>query len=47
VVLRYLPSGGALAPAFLAFGDGVRAHPAVARWIGEALVEPKVLDDEE
>jgi glutathione S-transferase len=47
VVMRFQTYAVALAPALQAYCDRVRAHPAVARWIGEALVEPEVLDDEE
>jgi glutathione S-transferase len=39
----------ALAPALQAYCDRVKAHPAVARWVAEALAESEVAgahDDE-
>jgi glutathione S-transferase len=39
VVTRFKTYGVALAPALQAYCDRVLAHPAVARWVGEALAE--------
>ena len=39
VVMRFRTYGVALAPALNAYCERVLAHPAVARWIGEALAE--------
>jgi glutathione S-transferase len=49
VVMRFKTYGVSLAPALQAYCDRVRAHPAVARWVSEALAEPEVAskhDDE-
>lgn len=42
VVMRFHTYGVSLAPALQAYCDRVRAHPAVARWIREALAETEV-----
>jgi glutathione S-transferase len=42
VVMRFKTYGVPLAPALQAYCDRVRAHPAVARWVREALAEPEV-----
>jgi glutathione S-transferase len=42
VVMRFKTYGVALAPALQAYCDRVQAHPAVARWIAEALAETEV-----
>ena len=49
VVARFQTYGVALAPALQAYCDRVLAHPAVARWISEALLEtdPTPLHDAE
>jgi glutathione S-transferase len=39
VVMRFKTYGVALAPALQAYCDRVQAHPAVARWVAEALAE--------
>ncbi|MGZ5202336.1 MAG: glutathione S-transferase family protein [Telluria sp.] len=39
VVMRFKTYGVALAPALQAYCDRVQAHPAVARWVREALAE--------
>jgi glutathione S-transferase len=39
VVMRFKTYGVALAPALQAYCDRVLAHPAVARWVSEALAE--------
>jgi glutathione S-transferase len=49
VVMRFKTYGVALAPALQAYCDRMLAHPAVARWVGEALAETEVAphhDDE-
>jgi glutathione S-transferase len=42
VVMRFRTYGVALAPALNAYCERVLAHPAVARWISEALAETEV-----
>lgn len=42
VVMRFHSYGVSLAPALQAYCERMRAHPAVARWISEALAEPEV-----
>ncbi|CDG85627.1 glutathione S-transferase family protein [Janthinobacterium agaricidamnosum] len=42
VVMRFHTYGVSLAPALNAYCERVRAHPAVARWIEEALAETEV-----
>ena len=42
VVMRFRTYGVSLAPALQAYCERVQAHPAVARWIQEALAEPEV-----
>ena len=42
VVMRFRTYDVALAPALNAYCERVLAHPAVARWIGEALAETEV-----
>jgi glutathione S-transferase len=42
VVMRFKTYGVALAPALQAYCDRVQAHPAVARWVAEALAETEV-----
>ncbi|MBA5685671.1 glutathione S-transferase family protein [Rugamonas apoptosis] len=42
VVMRFRTYGVTLAPALNAYCDRVRAHPAVARWITEALAETEM-----
>src|SRR6478672_9655168 len=42
VVSRFKTYGVALAPALQAYCDRVLAHPAVARWVREALAEAEV-----
>jgi glutathione S-transferase len=42
VVMRFRTYGVALAPALNAYCERVLAHPAVARWIDEALAETEV-----
>jgi len=39
VVMRFKTYGVALAPALQAYCERVAAHPAVARWMGEAMAE--------
>jgi glutathione S-transferase len=39
VVMRFKTYGVSLAPALQAYCDRVQAHPAVARWVREALLE--------
>ncbi|WLI89301.1 glutathione S-transferase family protein [Massilia sp. R2A-15] len=39
VVMRFKTYGVSLAPALQAYCDRVQAHPAVARWVREALAE--------
>lgn len=39
VVMRFKTYGVALAPALQAYCERVLAHPAVARWVGDALAE--------
>ncbi len=40
--MRFRSYGVSLAPALQAYCERVQAHPAVARWIREALAEPEV-----
>ena len=49
VVMRFKTYGVALAPALQAYCDRMQAHPAVARWVGEAMAEndPTPLHDME
>ena len=49
VVVRFQTYGVALAPALQAYCERVLAHPAVARWVSEALLEtdPTPLHDAE
>ena len=49
VVMRFRTYGVALAPALQAYCDRMQAHPAVARWMREALAETETapLHDEE
>ncbi|HZX29072.1 MAG TPA: glutathione S-transferase family protein [Telluria sp.] len=42
VVMRFRTYGVALAPALQAYCERVQAHPAVARWIKEALEETEI-----
>ncbi|GAB3445038.1 glutathione S-transferase family protein [Massilia solisilvae] len=42
VVMRFKTYGVALAPALQAYCDRMLAHPAVARWVEEALAETEV-----
>jgi glutathione S-transferase len=42
VVMRFRTYGVALAPALQAYCDRVQAHPAVARWVTEALAETEI-----
>jgi glutathione S-transferase len=42
VVMRFRTYGVALAPALNAYCERVLAHPAVARWVDEALAETEV-----
>ncbi|MES2324556.1 MAG: glutathione S-transferase family protein [Pseudomonadota bacterium] len=49
VVMRFKIYGVALAPALQAYCDRMQAHPAIARWVAEALAETEVAgkhDDE-
>ena len=49
VVMRFKTYGVALAPALQAYCDRMQAHPAVARWVADALAETEVAqhhDDE-
>ena len=43
VVMRFRTYQVSLAPALQAYVDRVAAHPAVARWINEALAETEIL----
>ena len=43
VVMRFISYQVPLAPALQAYADRVREHPAVARWIPEALAEKEIL----
>jgi glutathione S-transferase len=43
--MRFLTYGVSLAPAFQAYADRIRAHPAVAAWTRDALAESEVLPD--
>jgi len=45
VVMRFRSYAVSLAPALQAYVDRVVAHPAVAKWIAEALAEKEVLPD--
>jgi glutathione S-transferase len=45
VVMRFVSYQVPLAPALQAYADRVREHPAVARWIAEALAEKEILPD--
>jgi glutathione S-transferase len=47
VVTRFQTYGVALAPALQAYCERVLAHPAVARWISEAMAESEVADAHE
>ncbi|HWJ94052.1 MAG TPA: glutathione S-transferase family protein [Telluria sp.] len=47
VVTRFKTYGVALAPALQAYCDRVLAHPAVARWVAEALAETEIAKDHE
>ncbi|MES2320480.1 MAG: glutathione S-transferase family protein [Pseudomonadota bacterium] len=49
VVMRFRTYGVALAPALQGYCDRMQAHPAVARWVREALAETETapLHDEE
>ncbi|GAB3469282.1 glutathione S-transferase family protein [Massilia terrae] len=42
VVMRFNSYGVALAPALQAYCERVKAHPAVARWVAEALAETEI-----
>ena len=42
VVMRFRTYGVALAPALQAYCDRIQAHPAVARWVREALAETEL-----
>jgi glutathione S-transferase len=42
VVMRFKTYGVALAPALQAYCDRVLAHPAVARWVEEAMAETEI-----
>jgi glutathione S-transferase len=42
VVMRFKTYGVALAPALQAYCERIQAHPAVARWVREALAETEV-----
>ncbi len=49
VVMRFKTYGVALAPALQAYCDRMQAHPAIARWVREALAETEIAqhhDDE-
>ena len=39
VVMRFKTYGVSLAPALQAYCDRIQAHPAVARWVREAMAE--------
>ncbi|HEX7983521.1 MAG TPA: glutathione S-transferase, partial [Duganella sp.] len=43
VVMRFRTYGVSLAPALDAYCQRVLAHPAVARWVAEALAETEIL----
>jgi glutathione S-transferase len=45
VVMRFRTYGVSLAPALQAYCDRVQAHPAVARWVSEALAETERAGD--
>lgn len=45
VVMRFHSYGVSLAPALQAYAERVQAHPAVTRWMREALAETEVLPD--
>ncbi|WP_395825944.1 glutathione S-transferase family protein [Collimonas sp.] len=45
VVMRFRSYGVLLAPALQAYADRVQAHPAVARWMHEAIAETELLPD--
>ncbi|OWY27959.1 glutathione S-transferase family protein [Herbaspirillum robiniae] len=45
VVMRFISYQVPLAPALQAYADRVKEHPAVARWIAEALAEKEILPD--
>jgi glutathione S-transferase len=45
VVMRFKTYGVSLAPALQAYCDRVQAHPAVARWVSEALAETERAGD--
>jgi len=47
VVTRFQTYGVALAPALQAYCERVLAHPAVARWVAEALAETDIADAHE
>lgn len=47
VVMRFKTYGVALAPALQAYCDRMQAHPAVARWVDEALKETEIAADHE
>jgi glutathione S-transferase len=47
VVTRFKTYGVVLAPALQAYCERVLAHPAVARWVGEALAETETADKHE
>jgi glutathione S-transferase len=47
VVMRFKTYGVALAPALQAYCDRMLAHPAVARWVNEALAETEVAGQHE
>lgn len=42
VVMRFNTYGVALAPALQAYCERVKAHPAVARWVAEAMAETEI-----
>jgi glutathione S-transferase len=45
VVMRFKTYGVALAPALQAYCDRMQAHPAVARWVEEAMKETEIAAD--
>lgn len=45
VVMRFRIFGVSLAPALQAYVERVQAHPAVAKWVREALAEVEILPD--
>jgi glutathione S-transferase len=47
VVMRFNTYGVALAPALQAYCERVKAHPAVARWIADALAETEIASKHE